>query len=354
MLCLLSIGIVTLPSGCANASPHQTRLPVTIKTLVSPGGRVDWSTATDLIAYDRTDTSGFYRVYTMRPDGTDQRCLTCSAPAPLPRRNQGNPAWHPSGKYLVIQAEKASHGGLAISATPGLGFYNDLWLISADGLHVWQLTNVSGKNQGVLHPHFSDDGSLLSWSEIQTSPKIDASLKVADFSFNAAGPHLSNIRSYEPRGAAFYESHGFSKDSKTLFFSGGGTLGSLITRNDIYAFNLTTDKLSVLTSQGYNEHATVSPNGQYISWMSNNGNLLKGTDLWRMNLDGSGKVRLTAFNIPGYPESGTLPVYVADNSWSPDSTRIVAYVQDNLIKQTGKIVMITILPSTSTLTPAKP
>src|SRR4051794_246063 len=152
------LGAIALLPSIAIAGTLPTRQPIAVVTLVPSGGRVDWSGTTNRIAFDRLDAGGYYRVYTMRPDGSDQRCLTCSTPVPLPRRHQGNPAWHPSGAYLVIQAEKASHWGITFSATPGLGYYNDLWVVSVDGLRAWQITNVSGRNQGVLHPHFSNDG----------------------------------------------------------------------------------------------------------------------------------------------------------------------------------------------------
>lgn len=36
-----------------------------------------WSQARNLIALDKAGDDGSFDVYTMRPDGTDLRCLTC-------------------------------------------------------------------------------------------------------------------------------------------------------------------------------------------------------------------------------------------------------------------------------------
>ena len=49
---------------------------------------------------------GYFDIWTMRPDAAGQRCLTCQA-GPLPQRHIGNPAWHPSGAFIVFQAQKA-------------------------------------------------------------------------------------------------------------------------------------------------------------------------------------------------------------------------------------------------------
>lgn len=70
-----------------------------IKTFTNQGGRVDWSHNNNLIAFDRKDEDGYYDVWVMKPDGTEQKCLTCDKPQ-LPNKNIGQPAWHPSGKYI--------------------------------------------------------------------------------------------------------------------------------------------------------------------------------------------------------------------------------------------------------------
>src|SRR5262245_48053272 len=40
-------------------------------------GRVDWSKALDLIAYD-SNRDGVFQVYVMSPDGLTDRCITCN------------------------------------------------------------------------------------------------------------------------------------------------------------------------------------------------------------------------------------------------------------------------------------
>ena len=103
---------------------------------------------------------------------------------------------------------------------------------------------------------------------------------------------------------------------------------------------ISTGKITQLTFSGYNEHAAYSPNCKYIIWGSNTDNKNKGMDYWIMNEDGSNKQRLTYFNIKGYTEFSKKKLYAVDMSWSADGKSMIAYVQDNLVKDAGRIYMI--------------
>jgi hypothetical protein len=51
---------------------------VNYQELTDNGGRVSWSTSgSNLIAFDRQGSNGFYDIWTMNPDGSNQVCLTC-------------------------------------------------------------------------------------------------------------------------------------------------------------------------------------------------------------------------------------------------------------------------------------
>jgi hypothetical protein len=152
--------------------------PGNLETIKQHGGRVSWSHARDLIAFDCTGLDGYTDIYLMNPDGADEECLTCNQDE-LPQLNIGNPEWHPSGDYIVFQAQNpALNPPSSMSkeiyryvASPGAGINNDLWLMSSDGTQFWQLTEVEDLH-GTLHPHFSLDGSQLMWSEM-ISPLSD-------------------------------------------------------------------------------------------------------------------------------------------------------------------------------------
>jgi hypothetical protein len=79
------------PAPAAAATPLVSR----ISTLKSGGGRLDWHA--DKIAFDMAGPDGRFDIYVMRPDGSGERCLTCNHPD-LPKRNIGQPAWHPAGR----------------------------------------------------------------------------------------------------------------------------------------------------------------------------------------------------------------------------------------------------------------
>jgi len=324
---------------CLAALPASASYVDAVGQIAKNGGRVDWQpTQNGVIAFDRS-VNDQYEIYTMQPDGKKIQCITCSNDK-IKGGSRGNPAWHPSGKYLVIQVEKAGR-----NSPPGYGHRSNLWLITADGKDAWPLTNLPDTaDSGVLHPHFSPDGKKLAWSQMRGKPHVLEkskeygvwSLCIADFSVGDNGPTLSNIQTLEPMGPGFYENHGFSADGSKLIFSSNAKTGKpLFMDNDIYSLDIASGATARLTTEGYNEHAEVSPDGKKIIWMTTNENSNKGADLWIMDADGSNKERLTNFNVPGKKK-----LVAADSSWSPDGGSIVCYVQDNLLKQSGSIYMI--------------
>ena len=310
-----------------------------ITNLKERGGRLDW--VDSKIAFDMQGPDGFFAIYVMRPDGTGEKCLTCGHPD-LPKRNIGQPAWDPSGRYLVFQAEKAVHEKVRFghALTPGAGVLNDLWVLDTSTNRATMIRQVGdAPGQGTLHPHFSSDGTMLSWSEMNEKAGLQKKkqlgywqLMVADFRVVGGRPSLANVRAFEPGGPGFYENHGFSPDGSRLIFTSNFE-GRTRLDYDIYTLDLRTQKMTRLTTEGYNEHGSFSPDGRSIVWMSNEGNgRFGGTDYWIMNSDGSNKRRLTHFNEKGYPEYQGRATTVADFAWRPDGTAFAAYIG-------GKVIM---------------
>uniref|UniRef100_UPI0035646BDB TolB family protein n=1 Tax=Desulfosarcina sp. TaxID=2027861 RepID=UPI0035646BDB len=270
------------------------------------GGRLAWSPTEDFVVFDRKGQDGGFDLYLTRDFETEQ-CLTCDHPdLPNPKRNYGQPAIHPNGRYIVFQAEKQNHWPvLPLITNPGSGVFNDIWLFDLETNRAKPLRELPNKkNHGTLHPQFSKDGSQLSWSELYSGadfkyPGKSAGawkLKVAAFSPEGLG----DIKEFQPGEDVIYENHGFSHDGKWLFFSSNMKRSNPVNQStDIYKIHLGTGELVRLTSQGYNEHAHISPDGKYIVWMSSVGNgdtydyYKVGTDYWLMNMDGSNKQRLT-------------------------------------------------------------
>jgi uncharacterized protein (TIGR03437 family) len=297
------------------------------------GGRLDWSASRDLIAYDKEGANDFYEVWTMRPDGSGDICLTCGSTA-IPRFNRGNPAWHPSGNFLAIQVQKEALA-LNDNGRPGVGVNNDIWIMDAEGKRYWRITDVPVRNGGVLHAHFSNAGDKLLWSERISGTPLPAGtwvMRLADFSISGGEPRVTNIRTLTPgTQKIFYETHGFSKDDKTILFSGSLEAGQAETALDIYSLELATNRLVNLTAtmDEWDEHAHATPGGKII-WMSSmraNSKLgqLK-TEYWMMDMDGSNKNQITWFNDSRSPDYFSTGVVCGDSSWNADGTRLAAYL----------------------------
>ncbi len=335
---------------------------LSIITIKENGKSLDWCAANNLIAFGKKGPDGYYDVYIMKPDGSDEICLTDKPGAP--KKHNGNPAWHPSGEYIVFTAQNEDAEGHLVDefAIPGRGFNCNLWLTTKDGSKFWQLTFLPTKKmnqKGVIHPQFSHDGKKLLWAERLGGDGLwgEWVLKIADFVFDENGPLLENITTYQPGDQhLFYESHGFSPDDSWIIFSGNLEEGQIEYGIDIYILNLVTGELKRLTNTFYDwdEHAHYSPDGDWIAWMSSTGfeidwSSCEGydwrkyliTELWVMKSDGTAKFQLTHFNDPTYEEYIGSRAIVSDSAWSPDGKKIVAAVAYDTGQGAGsKIVMI--------------
>ncbi len=318
-----------------------------ITTITESGGRVNWG-KNNIIAFDRMGIDGFYDVWTMNPDGSGKKCLTC-AEAGDPHMN-GNPSWHPSGNYIVFQSENPDLSNLVcenFAESPGGGINNDLWITNPDGSQFWQLTFMTDR-KGVLHPEFSHDGTKLIWAERMTFPANCFSgfwgqweIKIADFSVVDGVPTISNIQGIQPGDMGLYETHGFSPNDDKITFS--ASQEDLPAQSfDEFIYDLDTQQLTSLTGTQYewDEFALFTPDGNKIIWTSTldilqnrnaDGYVVAGEqkqDLWIMDPDGSNKKRLTHFNSSltdstVYPELTADGAVVAEHSWNPDGTQIV-------------------------------
>jgi Tol biopolymer transport system component len=274
-------------------------------------------------------------------DGTKRKCLTCDR-VQVPQKHNGQPAWHPSGDFIVFQSVDPKLKGLpkifskqekALTG-PGAGVNNNLWLVDKDGERFWQLTEVEDK-KGVLHPHFSHDGKKLIWAEIvdqKVKPSGDWAIKIADVIIDGNSAKLKNIIVLKPGNMQFFETHGFSADDSKILFSAApdGYYSNL----DIYSYDLITKEHKQLTGPDseWDEHAQYSPDGKKITWMSSKGITQKiqqykvKTDYWIMDSNGENKKRITFFNNPqdkNYIEGG---VAAGDNAWTSDGKKILGYL----------------------------
>lgn len=335
-----------------------------ITTIKEKGGRVDWSHENNLILFDKLGKDLYYDVYMMNPDGSEEKCLTCDRPE-LPQKHNGGPTWHPSGDWIVFQSVNPTminkdlpERFVRMNSNPGAGAYNDLWIMDRHGNKLVKLLGIP-EGSGTLHPHFSHDGTKLTWSQLVKGPDTQEflagdmgqwALKVADFSIVNGYPRMQNVQTFQQGPLhRFYESHGFTKDDKKIIFSGNPEEKQATRGFDIYTLELATQKYTKLTDQPneWNEHANLSPDGQKLIWMSskdtNTPDLMQvKADYWLMDIDGSNKQRLTYFNEPGHEHYLDIDggIVGADSSWSPDGQQVMIYIKTEREDRDGPIMMM--------------
>jgi len=333
------------------------------------GGRVSWSNQ-NVIAYDHFEEDGFYHLYTIQADGSDNKSITFGNQG-ISQLHNGQPSWHPSGNYLIFQSQDPalprSQQIDASLAEPGAGFHCNLWITDPGGTDFHQLTQVKA-GQYTLHAHFSHDGKQLTWSQ-------NNGLMIADFLENPT-PHLANIRELHPIAEGL-ETHSFSPDDESIlltalyFVSGESEFNNLpelsratgapdpstlrLATAGIRELHIATGKVRNVTGskEDWDEHAHYSPDGTKIIWATSRGYPYPGRntaevmaktslEYWMMNADGSNQRQITQFNVPGSREyvGGEIPAKPVDYSWSPDGTKIVACILRGVARELAQVVVI--------------
>ena len=309
---------------------------VNVTVLQESGGRVSWLHQ-GLIAFDKKGEDGYTDVYVMELTSSNVKCLTDNTQ--VPQLHNGNPEWHPSGEYIVFQAQDPALKGLPATplgdyaASPGVGINNNMWVMTADGSKFWQLTHVKDR-QGVLHPHFSPDGTKLLWGEFIRPHMV---IKLADFAVENEEVLITNVQTLKPNNLQMYEPHGFSSDGTHILFSAAEQEGHYYDM-EIYIMDITTGDVVQLTDNDeWDEHAQFTPDG--IIWVSSEGipqergvsmedavNNPPKLEYWIMERDGSNKRRLSGFNNADAPEYVNVDggIGLGDFAVGPDGKTIVA------------------------------
>ncbi len=157
---------------------------------------VAWSPDGQTIAFG-TQREKAWRIYTMRPDGSEQLSL----PTPA----EGNsPSWSPDGKTITFMSESSGNA--------------DIFVMDADGAN--QRLLIGGEAWEYL-PHWSPDGSRIAFASTR-----DATAAIYTMSVDGSG-----IRRVSGRGLVA-DVAAWSPDSAQLLFHGlaepeGGLFGWL-------------------------------------------------------------------------------------------------------------------------------
>lgn len=271
-----------------------------------------------LVAYNLIRPDGYYDIYTAHvgPGSTllNEQCFNCLN-ASLPTKNFAQPCFQPTGRYMLFMAEKQVHAGLSADCIPGIGLYNDLWVMTMDGRKAYRLTTTPDTGMSaMIEPYFNPKGNEIMWASmtayasgagrqafgywvINIAPFIDDTIN---------GPHIdsTHIRTIMPGGvSAFNEPYGWSPDgSRILFASDYNQLW--VWDDQIYTCDTLGNNIEQMTSTAhsypYCEHGFYSADGKHIVWMTdldnNVGGSVGGDDWFIMNSDTTDQERLTYFN----------------------------------------------------------
>ena len=342
------LAVVTLATLAA-PPPAEAQAPSVVKSVqlfAQSTGRAAWSPRGDQIAFSRLEPNGSMQLYVARSDMSDQRCLSCRS-FDLRKLHVGNPTWHPSGDYLVVQVEKPVKSGgdrLRFMEVPGANLGSDLYMIPTDGRSHWNLTLLGERGGRVLSPHFSHEGDKLYWSERVSSGSGAFGkwvLRVAKIEVKRGIPRLKGLETYRPgEQKLFYDSHGFTTDDRGLVLSGNLQPDQAEAGSDIYTFDTASGGLKRLTDS-YDEmdrFALPAPNGNWIAWTSSRGmgsgrvdiqrrqvSAVRAADVWLMNAEGLSVQRLTNFNDVHSPQFAGR-VMVIPSSWNRAGDRLLVEV----------------------------
>lgn len=346
--------VAWMMSGCARGRNDEqgTAAPmdktVRIEKLTGNGGRLSWYKGDkhDLIAYDAVTNpkTKATEVFTMEPDGSEQKCVTCKAA--IPKGFVGQPEWHPDGEHIVIQVENESSQHSRFDH-PSWGFNNDLWIVKRDGTGA-ELIYKTPPNHAALHPHLNDDGTRIMFSErIPTgesrfflkkrtpggeNPWDGWQIHIADFDIRKKGTAiLSNHRELFQDKGGFYETHGFTKDGKILF---SHTVGGKAYVDDSYlADSDGTGVRKLIDSPGtWEEHGVYSPSGRSLVFNSS-----RGDPSWRAGKSDAATLSLDLYLKPSTGEIRRLTdmsslgesdrrYLTSDFDWDRTGTRIAFLV----------------------------
>ncbi len=350
LLSALAASAAEEPPDPAPGQAPEPRGPVQSLTLVAPqAGRVAWAPRGDWIAYDRVDDDGYSRLYVARPDGYDRRCLTCE-PLEFRRLHTGNPTWHPSGDYLVFEAEKPFRRAGApepFLRVPGRNLGNDLWAIRFDGRTFFRLTSHVERGTGRVHsPRFSHEGDRLVWAEREAAGGGGWGgwvLRVARFGSRRGVPRLRDVRAHRlGDGHHYYEPYDFTTDDQGVLLASERPPAGPENGLDLFLLRLDSGEAIRLTggAASFNRFASLAPNGRWVAWATDRDlpRARRGSpaalDLWMMRADGFDARRLTRFNDV-FSDGYIGPTAVRSAAWSPEGDRLLILVATTLGETTS-------------------
>lgn len=361
-------------SSVATPTP-TTSAPVTsacsVKSVkkIADGSQAKLSKVNDWIVFSKK-INGILQVHKMKTDGSNLQCLTCGKTIPGAKSNghRGQPAWHPSGNYIIFLANNEhSRPLLRFTDFPGIATNVDVYIMTADGNSYWKITDYAA-SWGALYPVFSHNGQKITWSEDNSCSRTSCPVQDPDggccvfksdvknrapgeelglwqimtsnLSFNGSTPvwdtPVGITVNYE--GKRVLEGAGFTGDDNGLVFESAdiNLSNNHAICADVYKSDLSGNYSSFVklsnSPLSHEENTDYSPSGRKIAYTSGPAvGITYKTDLYIANADGTGETRLTHFIDPSVPCSQGTYVncydqymdIVGDPTWSSDGRKIL-------------------------------
>jgi len=193
------------------------------------------------------------------------------------------PKWSPDGKKIAFTANPT-------------GSY-EIFIMNEDGSNIIQLTET--KHNAIEHAWFPDGKRIAFTIERRRGIFRSYKLWVVDIKSRKTKRLLEDFR-----GSCALPD--FSPSGNLMGFTGKKTIGW-----DVAVYNFKTKEVKFLTEEGKSCRPHFSHNGKKIAYVSS---IADGKgDIWLMNPDGTGKIRLTKRD----------KTYDYFPSWSPDDKFIV-------------------------------
>lgn len=221
------------------------------------------------VNYYRVVFSNVFYIWTMNEDGSGRTQLTFG---PTTYR-ETEPEFNRAGSRIVFQSNRTNNR-------------NEIYSMNPDGTGITQLTNIAGNNRS---PSYSPDGSKIAFISGRTRPNNQGSRDL--YVMNADGSNQVGLGI--PTNTFAAEDPTFNHDGTRIAYFAGRLTGPTSNTQDIYTINPDgTNETRLTTAAGADNQPAFSPDGSKIAFVSFRGGDPDG-EIYVMNADGTNQTRLT-------------------------------------------------------------